>query len=152
MPGGSAEASASCRSPRCMHKYGAPCVAQITHRGRRGWSHVSWQRMYGPSAVREPNHRETPHEMDEATIAEFVKAFADASERLKKGGFDGCEVMASHCHLIDQFWTPNANQREDQYGGSIENRIRFAVEIGRQTAAKIGRERLGMRLSPSTRT
>ena len=131
-----------------MHKYDAPCVAQITHRGRRGWSHIIWQRMYGPSAIREPNHREMPHEMDEPTIAEFVKAFADAAERLKKGGFDGCEVMASHCHLIDQFWTPNANQRGDQYGGSIENRMRFGVRVLEAVRERVGRDFiLGIRVT-----
>src|SRR5262245_39770276 len=123
-----------------MHKYGVPCCAQITHRGRRGWSHIIWQRLYGASAIREPNHRETPHVMDEATIKEFVQSFADAAERLKKGGFDGCEVMASHCHLIDQFWTPNANQRNDQYGGSLENRMRFGVQVLEAVRERVGED------------
>jgi 2,4-dienoyl-CoA reductase-like NADH-dependent reductase (Old Yellow Enzyme family) len=48
-------------------------------------------------------------------MAEFIKAFADAAAP-QAGGFDGCEIMASHCHLIDQFWTLNANQRQDTYG------------------------------------
>ena len=48
---------------------------------------------------------------------------------MKQGNFDGCEVNASHCHLIDQFWTKNANQRTDEYGGSLPNRLRFGVRV-----------------------
>ncbi len=123
-----------------MHKYEVPCVAQITHRGRRGRSNISWERMFGPSSIREPNHRETPHVMDEATMKEFIKAFADAAYRLKQGGFDGCEVMASHCHLIDQFWTLNVNNRNDQYGGGIENRLRFGIQVLEAVREKVGRD------------
>jgi 2,4-dienoyl-CoA reductase-like NADH-dependent reductase (Old Yellow Enzyme family)/thioredoxin reductase len=112
-----------------MHRYEVPVIAQITHRGRRGRSDHRFHRVYAPSPIREPNHRETPHELDEATITEFVRAFADAAQRLKQGRFDGCEVMASHCHLIDQFWTPNANRRADEYGGSLSNRLRFGVRV-----------------------
>src|SRR4029450_10614724 len=107
------------RFSETMHKYGVPCVAQITHRGRRGRSSNTWERLYGPSAIREPNHRGTPHPIEPAKMAEFIRAFADAAGRLQQGGFDGCEVMASHCHLIDQFWTPNAQRRRDEYGDAL---------------------------------
>jgi 2,4-dienoyl-CoA reductase-like NADH-dependent reductase (Old Yellow Enzyme family) len=123
-----------------MHKYGVPCVAQITHRGRRGRSLDTWERMYAPSAIREPNHRETPHPMDRETLKEFSRAFADAAGRLQQGGFDGCEVMASHCHLIDQFWTPNANQRRDDYGGDLANRLRFGIEVLQAVRERVGRD------------
>ncbi len=122
-----------------MHQYGVPCVAQITHRGRRGRSHVSWERMYSASPIREPNHRETPHAMDEKTIEEFIQGFIDAASRLQAGGFDGCEVMASHSHLIDQFWSPNSNQRTDAYGGTIENRLRFGVRILEGIRQRVGK-------------
>ena len=112
-----------------MHRYNVPVIAQITHRGRRGRSVDRLHRMYAPSAIREPNHRETPHELDRATIDEFVRAFADAAWRLQQGRFDGCEVMASHSHLIDQFWSLNSNQRDDQYGGTLENRLRFGIQV-----------------------
>ncbi len=121
-----------------MHRYGVPCIAQITHRGRRGRSSGTWERLYGPSAIREPNHRETPHPVDEATLKEFIRAFAAAAGRLKEGGFDGCEVMASHCHLIDQFWTPNANRRSDPYGGELPKRLRFGTEVLRAVRERVG--------------
>src|SRR5262249_7645506 len=69
---------------------------------------------------------------------EFVRAFAEAAGRLQQGGFDGCEVMASHCHLIDQFWTPNANRRRDEYGGPLANRMRFGVEVLRAVRERVG--------------
>jgi 2,4-dienoyl-CoA reductase-like NADH-dependent reductase (Old Yellow Enzyme family) len=97
-----------------------PVVVQITHKGRRGHSEGNdFRPLLGPSPVREPNHRETPHELDRETIAEIVRAFADAAFRLKRGGFDGCEVMASACHLVDQFWTPRVNRRTDEFGGDL---------------------------------
>ena len=122
-----------------MHDYDAPCVAQITHRGRRGRSAATWERLYSASAIREPSHRETPHPVDDQNIDELVSAFADAAERLQKGGFDGCEVMASHGHLIDQFWSPNSNVRDDNYGGSLENRLRFGVDVLEAVRERVGR-------------
>lgn len=122
-----------------MHAHGVPCVAQITHKGRRGRSEGNdFRRLYAPSAVREPNHRETPHPLDHATIREIVGAFAAAAARLKQGGFDGCEVMASACHLVDQFWTPRVNRRTDQYGGELAGRLRFAVEVLSAIRERVG--------------
>jgi len=89
-----------------------------------------------------------PAEMTEvdikSTIAEFVKSAALAIE----AGFDGVELHGANGYLINQFINTASNQRKDVWGGSIENRIRFAVEIARQAAAKIGKERIGMRISP----
>ncbi len=123
-----------------MHRYDVPVVAQITHRGRRGRSIDLWNRLYGPSDVREPNHRENPHVLDNATIDEFVGAFAAAAGRLKAGGFDGCEVMASHGHLIDQFWSQNVNRRSDEFGGDLDNRLRFGVRVIEAVREAVGRD------------
>ena len=123
-----------------MHRYDVPVVAQITHRGRRGRSIDLWNRLYGPSDTREPNHRENPHPLEPAMMDEIVSAFAAAAGRLKQGGFDGCEVMASHCHLIDQFWSQNANQRSDEYGGSLAHRLRFGIRVLEAVREQVGRE------------
>jgi len=132
-----------------IHRHGVPVVAQITHKGRRGHSEGNdFRPLVGPSPVREPNHRETPHVIDQGTIAEIVRAFADAAFRLKQGGFDGCEVMASACHLIDQFWTPRANRRTDDYGGDLASRMRFGVEVLRAIRERVGAEFLiGIRMT-----
>jgi N,N-dimethylglycine/sarcosine dehydrogenase len=122
-----------------IHAHDVPCVAQITHKGRRGRSEGNdFRPLYGPSPVREPNHRETPHELDQTTIAEIVTSFADAAFRLKQGGFDGCEVMASACHLIDQFWTPRVNHRRDEYGADLSGRMRFGIEVLRAIRERVG--------------
>lgn len=124
-----------------MHQYDVPVICQITHRGRRGRSIDLWNRMYGPSDVREPNHRENPHPLEPEMIDELVEAFAAAAHRLKQGGFDGCEVMASHCHLIDQFWTLNVNKRNDEYGaGSLESRLRFGTRVIEAVRERVGRD------------
>lgn len=122
-----------------MHRYGVPVCCQITHRGRRGRSIDLWNRMHGPSDVREPNHRENPHPLDLEMIDELVEAFAAAAHRLKQGGFDGCEVMASHCHLIDQFWTINANQRDDEYGvATVSQRMNFGIRVIEAVRDRVG--------------
>lgn len=121
-----------------MHKYDVPVVAQITHRGRRGRSIDLWNRMYAPSDMREPNHRENPHILNQDMIDEIIAAFANAAGRLQAGGFDGCEIMASHCHLIDQFWTANANQRADEYGGDLANRLRFGIRVIEAVRDRVG--------------
>jgi 2,4-dienoyl-CoA reductase-like NADH-dependent reductase (Old Yellow Enzyme family) len=123
-----------------MHQYDVPVICQITHRGRRGRSLDLWNRMYAPSDVREPNHRENPHPLDDEVLDELVEAFAAAAGRLQAGGFDGCEVMASHCHLIDQFWTANANQRGDDYGGGLDNRLRFGRRVIDAVRQRVGRD------------
>lgn len=123
-----------------MHRYEVPVVAQITHRGRRGRSIDLWNRLYGPSDTREPNHRENPHALDAPMMDEIVSAFAAAAGRLQQGGFDGCEVMASHCHLIDQFWSRNVNRRSDEYGGELPNRLRFGVRVLEAVRERVGRE------------
>ncbi len=80
----------------------------------------------------------------QSAIAEYVHSAALAID----AGFDGVELHGANGYLINQFLNTASNRRKDDWGGGIENRIRFAVEIGRQVSAKIGRERLGMRLSP----
>ena len=132
-----------------MHQYSVPVVCQITHRGRRGRSIDQWNRMYGPSDVREPNHRENARTLDAAMIDELVEAFGNAAFRLKQGGFDGCELNASHCHLIDQFWTLNVNKRTDEYGAqSFESRVKFGVRCLERVREKVGSNFIvGMRLT-----
>lgn len=125
---------------RTMHQYQCPVICQITHRGRRGRSIDLWNRLYGPSDTREPNHRENPHPMEPEMIDEFVRCFVAAAGRLKDGGFDGCEVMASHCHLIDQFWTRNVNLRTDDYGGDLTNRLRFGIRVLEGVRERVGKD------------
>ncbi|MGH7319235.1 MAG: FAD-dependent oxidoreductase [Candidatus Rokuibacteriota bacterium] len=131
-----------------MHAQGACVMAQLTHRGRRGWSGPAEHPLLAPSDIPEQANREIPHEIEPETIAEVVQAFASAARRLKMAGFDGADLCAFARHLIDQFWVPSVNRRTDAYGGSFENRMRFAVEVVRAIRAAVGRDFvLGMRVS-----
>ena len=131
-----------------MHEYGAVVLAQITHRGRRGHSNLSWQRLLGPSAVKEPNHREVPGVLRREDIKVIVQAFGDAALRVKKGGFDGVELSAAHCHLIDQFWGPHINNRHDEFGGELEGRMRFGFMVIERVREAVGDDFiLGIRIT-----
>ena len=82
-------------------------------------------------------------------VKEYVHDYVTAAcNAVFKAGFDGVEVHAAHGYLIDQFLQDVSNNRTDEYGGSIENRSRFALEIVEAISAKIGTERVGIRLSP----
>ena len=133
---------------QAIHDAGAHVVAQITHRGRRGWSGPGERPLVAPSDVAEEEAREIPHALTVEEIAEIVQAYAGAARRLQRAGFDGADLCAFARHLIDQFWVPTVNRRTDQYGGSLENRLRFAVEVIGAIRGAVGREFiLGMRVS-----
>jgi 2,4-dienoyl-CoA reductase-like NADH-dependent reductase (Old Yellow Enzyme family)/thioredoxin reductase len=113
-----------------IHKHGAKLMIQLTHMGRRTkWDTENWLPTISSSVRREPASRTVPKEMEEEDIARVVASFAAAARRCRDGGLDGCEVSAAHGHLIDQFWSPSVNARTDKYGGSLENRMRFGIEV-----------------------
>jgi 2,4-dienoyl-CoA reductase-like NADH-dependent reductase (Old Yellow Enzyme family) len=112
-----------------VHEHGALCISQMTHMGRRGNSRESGIPLRAPSDVPEPVHREVPVPLDETEIGAIVERFAAAAQRLEACGWDGCEVTSFGGHLIEQFFDPAINTRSDRYGGSLENRTRFALEV-----------------------
>jgi 2,4-dienoyl-CoA reductase-like NADH-dependent reductase (Old Yellow Enzyme family)/thioredoxin reductase len=123
-----------------VHRHGALCLSQISHRGRRGHSWYSGTPLWGPSDTREERHREWPHVMTKGEIREVIDAWAAAAVRLKKGGYDGCDIPFYGGHLIENFLSPLANTRTDEYGGSIENRLRLAHEVLRAVRDAVGRD------------
>ena len=121
-----------------VHAHGAAVMIQITHLGRRtSWSKADWLPVLAPSNVREPAHRAFPKAMEDWDIARVVRAYADAAERVKAAGLDGLEIEC-YGHLVDQFWSPATNRREDDYGGSLDNRMRFGFEVLRAIRARVG--------------
>jgi 2,4-dienoyl-CoA reductase-like NADH-dependent reductase (Old Yellow Enzyme family)/thioredoxin reductase len=133
---------------RAIHGEGACVMSQITHRGRRGFSGPGERPLVSASDVPEAENREIPHALDRAEIAEIVQAYAAAARRLQRAGFDGADLCAFARHLMDQFWVPSVNRRTDEYGGSFENRLRFAVEVIRAIRAAVGRDFvLGLRVT-----
>jgi 2,4-dienoyl-CoA reductase-like NADH-dependent reductase (Old Yellow Enzyme family) len=129
-----------------IHAHGAALMVQITHLGRRGEPYAThWLPTIAPSAMRETLHRSFPKEMDEHDIDRVVKAYGAAARRCRDGGLDGIEVLAGG-HLIGQFLSPRTNRRTDGFGGSRENRCRFALMVLEEIRRQAGNEFIaGMR-------
>jgi N-methyl-L-proline demethylase len=123
-----------------VHEHGAACMIQLTHLGRRtGWGQDDWLPVLAPSAIREAAHRAIPKVAEEWDIERIVEKYADAAERMRAGGMDGIE-LESYGHLLDQFWSPHTNHRTDEYGGSLENRMRFARQVLTAIRTRVGPE------------
>ncbi|MBI5007114.1 MAG: alkene reductase [Nitrosomonadales bacterium] len=143
-----------------VHAKGGSIFIQLMHTGRV--SHPAnmpaGSRILAPSALATPGEMWTdssgmqpypvPSEMSEDDITQAVAEYANAARRAIEAGFDGVELHGANGYLIDQFLNTATNQRGDKWGGSVENRIRFAVEVARATVAAIGADRVGMRISP----
>ncbi len=123
-----------------VHKHGAALMCQITHLGRRSVSNTGdWLPIVAPSCVREPAHRGFPKIAETTDIRRIVKAYGAAARRCKQGGLDGVEIEA-YGHLLDSFWSPRTNLRTDHYGGSLENRTRFSIEIMEEIRKQVGND------------
>lgn len=142
-----------------VHEAGGKIIAQLWHVGRV--SHVSLQPAQqppvAPSALQaktktyiESGFTEvsTPRELAAEEIPAIIAEFVAAAEIAKAAGFDGVELHGAHGYLIDQFLRDDSNKRGDAYGGSIENRVRFAIEVVEAVAAVFGKGRVGIRISP----
>ena len=131
-----------------IHQHGTALMCQITHMGRRGDAQAAeWLPTIAPSAVREDLHRNFPRAMDQYDIDRVIKAFGQAARRCKDGGLDGLETLAGG-HLIGQFFSPMTNLRSDGFGGSVENRTRFALMVHEEIRRQVGDDFVvGMRLT-----
>ena len=112
-----------------IHGYGAKLMCQISHMGRRtSGEDGDWIAPIAPSSVRDPAHHAVPRAMEIEDIDRVVASYGDAAVRCAEGSLDGVEVFVPS-HLPGQFLAPNANFRTDEYGGSLENRMRFLKRI-----------------------
>ncbi len=143
-----------------VHGNGARIFIQLMHCGRIG--HLlnlpAGARVLGPSAIAavgdmytdaegmKPNA--TPQAMTEADIKITIDEFAQAAKNAVAAGFDGIELHGANGYLLEQFLRPNSNQRTDRFGGTIENRARFVLEVVDATINAIGKDKVGIRLSP----
>ena len=121
-----------------IHEGGALAVAQLYHAGKYAYSMLTGQQAVSASAVFSKLTKEMPRELSLDEITQVQRAFADAARRAQEAGFDGVEVLGSAGYLICQFLSPVSNQREDRYGGSFENRVRFGREVIEQVRAAVG--------------
>jgi len=135
------------RMTRAVHEHGTRMFAQINHNGMQASSMYSRRPVLGPSPAVDPIHREMCKEIEPEEIAEIIRGYALVARHVRDGGFDGAELQSSHSSLMRQFFSPYFNRRSDAYGGSLENRMRFALEVITAVRAEIGHDfTLGIRL------
>ena len=143
-----------------VHTKGGKMFVQLMHCGRiaHPLNLPAGARMLAPSAVAAAGEMYTdaegmkphpePQAMNEEDINSTITEYAQAAKNAVKAGFDGVELHSANGYLLEQFIRPNTNQRTDNYGGPIENRARFVLEVAEATIAAIGKDKVGMRLSP----
>lgn len=132
-----------------VHRHGTKIFAQIAHGGRQLIDgSISRLPLLGVSPVPLSVASEVPHEMDEEEIQGIIDAFARSAGYVRAGGLDGVELHSSHGYLIQQFLSPLSNTRTDRWGGSLENRMRFALEVLKAVRRAVGDDFVvGMRLA-----
>ncbi|NNF81054.1 MAG: FAD-dependent oxidoreductase [Rhizobiales bacterium] len=133
-----------------VKRHGCAIFGQLGHGGRETHSGTDGSRppAFGPSAIATERFHVMPREMSKAMIGDIAGAFGASAEAYEKAGYQGLEIMASHGLLLAQFLNPDANMREDEYGGSRENRMRFLREVITSIRAAVGRRLvLGIRIS-----
>lgn len=123
-----------------VHNNDSKIVMQLAYGGTKTTHNVGERVIYAPSDVCEKGTQTLGKAMTKDEIDYIVKAFAQASLRAKKSGFDGIELHAAHTYLINQFLSPYYNRREDQYGGSLDNRMRLLLEIYAEIRALVGND------------
>ena len=129
------------------HDYGTKVMIQITHLGRRtNWNHSDWLPILSASPIRETAHRSFPKEAEDWDLDRIIKDYGDAAQRMKEAGMDGVEIEA-YGHLLDSFWSPATNKRQDKLGGSLDNRISFSLKVIDSIRKSVGKDFIvGMRM------
>lgn len=125
---------------RIIKGAGTKAVIQINHAGSCTSSEVTGMELKGASPVQNPRQGGTPREMTKEDLAQVVSAFAAAARRGKEAGYDGVEIHSAHSYLLNQFYSPLTNQRKDEYGGTLENRLRLHLEIIQAVRKEVGRD------------
>ncbi|GAA4752199.1 NADH:flavin oxidoreductase/NADH oxidase [Nocardioides endophyticus] len=133
-----------------VHGQGATAGIQLAHAGRKASTYSGFTvergpvadgdggwRPVAPSADPFPRLREDPEPLDGAGITRIVTAFGDAAERAVAAGFDVLEIHAAHGYLLHEFLSPLSNHRDDEYGGSFDNRVRLVLEVVREIRARV---------------
>jgi len=143
-----------------VHAQGGKIVAQLMHSGRIGHPvnmHLGGE-IVAPSAIAAKGQiytdtdgmqdHPTPRALTTDEVKQAIEEFVQAAKNAIEAGFDGVEIHGANGYLIEQFLRSATNERTDEYGGSVENNARFALDVAEQTAQAIGKEKTGIRLSP----
>jgi mycofactocin system FadH/OYE family oxidoreductase 2 len=130
-----------------VHEYETKIFVQLNHNGYQGDGSISRLPLWGPSPVADTLFREVPKVMEIEDIRELITYFCRAAEHVRQGGYDGIELQLGHSSLIRQFMSCLSNQRQDEYGGSLDNRLRLAIEVIEAVRRTVGKDyTLGVRL------
>jgi len=122
-----------------VHKEGGKIFIQINHGGRQTSPEaIGGKTPLAPSPVPDRVSKTSPREMTDGEIQEVIEAFCLASERAKIAGFDAVQIHGAHGFLISEFISPYTNRREDRWGGSLENRMRFPLEVYKSVRRGVG--------------
>ncbi|MGB4514726.1 MAG: FAD-dependent oxidoreductase [Bacillota bacterium] len=121
-----------------VHAHGAKIAVQLYHAGRQTTSQVSGYQPVAPSPITDPVTGELPRELTKEEIKGLAVDYGKAAARAKAAGFDAVEIHFAHGYLLCQFLSPHTNKRTDEYGGSLENRMRFPIEVIRSVREAVG--------------
>lgn len=123
-----------------VHDEGGKICVQLVHAGGQTTAKMAGRRPLAPSAIKVEQYPEEPEAMTQVEIDGVVAAFAEGALRAREYGFDAVQLHAAHGYLISQFLSPLTNRRTDSYGGSLENRCRFLLEVYRRVRSAVGRD------------
>lgn len=123
-----------------VHAAGGTIAIQLVHAGGQTNTKTAGRQPVAPSAVKVAQFPEMPAELTKNEINEIVKAFGDGARRARSWGFDAVQLHGAHGYLINQFLSPHTNLRTDEYGGTIENRCRFLLEVYRKVRETVGED------------
>jgi mycofactocin system FadH/OYE family oxidoreductase 2 len=130
-----------------VHQYDSKIFAQINHNGQQGDGSISRLPVWAPSPVPDVLFREVPKAMEPEDIEEVARYFAKSAIHVREGGFDGIEMQFGHSSLARQFLSPLTNYRQDEYGGSLENRMRAPLKFISAVRKAVGKDfTLGIRM------
>lgn len=121
-----------------VHAAGAKIAAQISHSGRETYIAVSDENLAAPSPYSDVSGTKRPRELQIPEIKKIIGQYGDTALNLKRAGFDAVEIYAAHGYLISEFLSKYSNKRTDEYGGTLENRMRFLLEIIADVRSKVG--------------
>jgi len=123
-----------------IHGQGSKTVMQINHAGSAATAEIIGAKPVAPSAIDNPLRGSTPRELGKNEISMIVSAFTAAAVRVREAGFDGVELHSAHGFLLNQFFSPLTNRRQDEYGGELINRIRIHLEILKAVREAVGQD------------
>jgi mycofactocin system FadH/OYE family oxidoreductase 2 len=131
-----------------VHRHGARIFAQLNHNGMQGDGTMSRRAVIAPSDIPDVLFRETPKIAEAEDLAEIAEGFYRSARHALDGGFDGIEIQASHSSILRQFMSNLSNRRNDEYGGSLDNRLRFTLQVTDAIREAMGpKVTLGIRLA-----